>query len=90
MKIVAETFVRENDYDSLFQKRDWIGISLIENFGVYSVVETIKYHYINIDYTVGRSELILEGTTNFDIAQAEYFRRIKKWEEKYKEREDVH
>lgn len=90
MKVVEETLVRHNDYDSLFKKRDWVSIALVESFGVYSVIESLKYYYVNIDYTVCRSELIMEGTDNLELAHGVYLGRIEKWRKTYKEREHVH
>ena len=85
MRVVAETRVRDNNYDSLFAKRDWISIAIVEDCGCYSIIESIHYYYVNIDYHCYRSEM-LDSSSNYEVISGVYYNRIEAWREKYKER----
>ena len=86
MRIVAETPIRDNDYDALFNKRDWISLALVEDCGVYSIIESIRMYYVAIDYYCHRAEMI-DSSPNYEVIVAVYNNRVSDWKEKYKERE---
>lgn len=88
MEVIFDQDVKFNNYCKAYNRRVWDNICIIKCFGVYTVLHTKKLYFLEYDDIEFDSEIIYK-TTNEGIALIYAKAEATKWEEYYKELENM-